>query len=48
MKRALDVAGALAGLLLLAALLLGVALAVRLSSPGPAIFRQRRIGRGGR
>jgi lipopolysaccharide/colanic/teichoic acid biosynthesis glycosyltransferase len=47
-KRALDVAGALAGLLLLAPLLLAVALAIRLSSPGPAIFRQRRVGRSGR
>src|SRR5262249_59876062 len=35
-------------LLLLAPLMLGIALVVRVSSPGPAIFRQRRIGRHGR
>jgi lipopolysaccharide/colanic/teichoic acid biosynthesis glycosyltransferase len=44
-KRELDVAGALLGLLLLAPVLLTVALAVRITSPGPAIFRQRRAGR---
>ncbi|WP_372788669.1 exopolysaccharide biosynthesis polyprenyl glycosylphosphotransferase [Paraconexibacter sp.] len=38
-----------AGLILLAApVLLGLALAVRLSSPGPVLFRQRRVGRDGR
>jgi lipopolysaccharide/colanic/teichoic acid biosynthesis glycosyltransferase len=47
-KRALDIAGAVLGLLLLAPLLIALALAVRLTSPGPAIFRQRRAGRGGR
>lgn len=36
------------GLLLISPLLLGVALAVKLDSPGPAFFRQTRIGRGGR
>jgi lipopolysaccharide/colanic/teichoic acid biosynthesis glycosyltransferase len=35
-------------LLLLSPLLAGLALAVRLSSPGPILFRQRRIGRDGR
>jgi lipopolysaccharide/colanic/teichoic acid biosynthesis glycosyltransferase len=44
-KRELDVAGALVGLLLLAPVLLSVALAIRLTSRGPAIFRQRRAGR---
>jgi len=46
--RALDVA--VAGVLLVAfAPLLGVlALAVRATSPGPAFFRQTRVGRGGR
>jgi lipopolysaccharide/colanic/teichoic acid biosynthesis glycosyltransferase len=47
-KRAMDVAGALAALLLLSPVLLAVALAVRLSSPGPVFFRQERIGYGGR
>jgi lipopolysaccharide/colanic/teichoic acid biosynthesis glycosyltransferase len=44
-KRALDIAGAALGLLLLAPLLLVIALSVRLSSPGPVIFRQPRAGR---
>ena len=35
-------------LLLLSPLLVSVALAVRLSSPGPILFRQRRVGRDGR
>jgi exopolysaccharide biosynthesis polyprenyl glycosylphosphotransferase len=45
LKRAIDVAGAGLGLLLLAPLLGAIALAVRLSSPGPVLFGQRRIGR---
>ncbi len=48
MKRALDVAGASVGLVLLLPILLAAAVAVRLDSPGPILFRQRRIGRWGR
>jgi lipopolysaccharide/colanic/teichoic acid biosynthesis glycosyltransferase len=47
-KRGIDVAGAVLGLLLLVPLLLAIALAIRVTSPGPAIFRQRRAGRGHR
>ena len=47
-KDALDRLAAAAALLLLSPLLIGLALAVRLSSPGPIMFRQRRIGRDGR
>ncbi|RRD56769.1 sugar transferase [Comamonadaceae bacterium OH2545_COT-014] len=47
-KRAFDLAVCLAALPLLAPLLLALALAVRLDSPGPALFRQTRVGRGGR
>jgi exopolysaccharide biosynthesis polyprenyl glycosylphosphotransferase len=43
-KRGLDVVGALAGIVLLSPLLLGIATAIRLSSPGPAIFSQPRFG----
>jgi len=43
--RALDVVGASLLLLLLAPLIVIVAAAVRLDSPGGAVFRQRRIGR---
>jgi exopolysaccharide biosynthesis polyprenyl glycosylphosphotransferase len=47
-KRALDVAGASLGLLLLAPLLLAAAIAIRIDSRGPVLFRQVRVGRGGR
>ncbi|MEU5400592.1 sugar transferase [Streptomyces sp. NPDC005963] len=45
-KRALDLFGALTLLLLLAPLLLAVATAIRVSGPGPAITRRRRLGLG--
>ncbi|WP_054018038.1 sugar transferase [Piscinibacter sakaiensis] len=48
LKRAIDLAGAAMGLLLLAPLLLAVAAWVRLDSPGPVFFRQERVGRHGR
>ena len=35
-------------LLLLAPLLIGLSLAIRMDTPGPAIFRQQRVGRDGR
>jgi exopolysaccharide biosynthesis polyprenyl glycosylphosphotransferase len=44
LKRSMDVLGAVLLIALLAPLLAMIALAVRLSSPGPALFRQRRIG----
>lgn len=47
-KRALDVLLAAAGLVLLAPLLLLVAVAVRLTSPGSVIYSQRRVGQHGR
>ena len=47
-KRAFDVAGALVLILLLAPVMLLTALAVRLTSRGPVLFRQRRVGAGGR
>jgi lipopolysaccharide/colanic/teichoic acid biosynthesis glycosyltransferase len=46
-KRAIDIAGALAGLIVSAPILLGAMALVRLVSPGPAIFRQERTGLGG-
>jgi len=48
LKRALDIAIAAAGLVVLSPLLLGLALAVRLESPGPALHWSRRVGRGNR
>jgi len=47
-KRALDVALGAAGLALLALAFPPAALLIRRSSPGPVLFRQRRVGRGGR
>jgi len=47
LKRLLDIAGALAGLAILAPLLVLVAVLIRLESPGPILFRQRRTGYGG-
>lgn len=46
-KRAFDVVGACAALLLFLPLLLTIAILVRLESRGPALFRQRRTGLGG-
>lgn len=46
-KRLFDIVAAGAGLVLLAPLLLGLALWIRLDSPGPALFRQVRVGRHG-
>jgi exopolysaccharide biosynthesis polyprenyl glycosylphosphotransferase len=47
-KGTIDRVGALLGLLVLAPVLLLVGLLVRLTSPGPALFRQARVGRDGR
>ena len=46
--RILDLTLAMIALTLLALPMLTVAAAIRLGSPGPALFRQRRVGRGGR
>ena len=45
-RRALDIGVAAVVLLLMAPVMAVVALTVRLSSPGPVFFRQRRLGRG--
>jgi len=47
-KRAMDIVGAAVGLVLTAPLLLVIAAAVRLTSKGPALFKQERIGYRGR
>jgi exopolysaccharide biosynthesis polyprenyl glycosylphosphotransferase len=46
-KRAIDFFGSGFALILLSPLMLIIALAIRLDSPGPAIFRQKRVGRHG-
>lgn len=47
-KRALDVVGAALGLLLLGPVFAVIAVAIRLDDGGPVLFRQERVGRGGR
>jgi len=47
LKRLFDLVVAAAGLLLLSPLLLGIALWIKLDSPGPVFFRQQRVGRFG-
>ena len=46
-KRLVDFVGSAVGIVVLSPLLLTIAIAVRLSSPGPVLFRQERMGRGG-
>jgi lipopolysaccharide/colanic/teichoic acid biosynthesis glycosyltransferase len=46
-KRAFDVAGSALCLVFLAPLLLSIAAAIKLTSPGPMLFRQTRVGRDG-
>jgi lipopolysaccharide/colanic/teichoic acid biosynthesis glycosyltransferase len=46
-KRMMDLMGSVLGLLLCAPLFLVIAVAIRVSSPGPVFFRQQRVGRYG-
>jgi lipopolysaccharide/colanic/teichoic acid biosynthesis glycosyltransferase len=48
LKRAIDFLGALALLLVAAPVILVLAVLIRIDSPGPAVFRQTRVTRGGR
>jgi exopolysaccharide biosynthesis polyprenyl glycosylphosphotransferase len=48
LKRAIDMVIAAAGLVVLSPFMLMIAALIRLSSPGPAIFRQERCGLNGR
>ena len=48
LPRVADLAIAAVSLLVLSPLLLAAAIAIRLESPGPVIYRQRRVGRDGR
>src|SRR3989442_12943734 len=46
-KRATDVLGSALALVLLSPIFLAIAVAIKLSSPGPILFRQKRIGQYG-
>lgn len=48
LKRCMDVVGALVGLMMTVLLFPFIALAIRLESPGPLFFRQKRVGENGR
>jgi exopolysaccharide biosynthesis polyprenyl glycosylphosphotransferase len=43
-KRGIDIGGAIAGLVIFGPLMLAIAVGVRLTSPGPALFTQERYG----
>jgi lipopolysaccharide/colanic/teichoic acid biosynthesis glycosyltransferase len=47
LKKALDVSGSLAALLLLSPLFIIISVLIKLTSPGPVFFRQKRIGQFG-
>jgi exopolysaccharide biosynthesis polyprenyl glycosylphosphotransferase len=47
-KRASDIVVSLAGLILLSPLMLLISVAIKLDSPGPILFKQVRVGKGGR
>jgi len=44
LKRSIDIAGSLCGLVLLLPLLVAICVAIRLTSKGPILFRQERVG----
>lgn len=47
-KRCLDVVGSIVALLILAPLMILIAAAIKLTSPGPVLFRQMRLGQSGK
>lgn len=47
-KRGLDLGGSFVLLVIFSPLFLALAVGVKLSSPGPILFRQKRLGRGGK
>ncbi|HYN69791.1 MAG TPA: sugar transferase [Candidatus Eisenbacteria bacterium] len=47
-KRAVDILGAIAAGILLSPVMIGLAIAIRVESPGPILFVQRRVGLHGR
>jgi lipopolysaccharide/colanic/teichoic acid biosynthesis glycosyltransferase len=47
-KRVVDILGSLAAIMLFSPIMLGAAIAVKLTSKGPVLFKQRRVGQHGR
>ena len=48
LKRAVDLGATLVGLVVISPVLLAVAIAIKLDSPGPIFYRQQRVGKNGR
>ena len=48
LKRGLDIVASASGLLVLLPVLAGIAVLIKLDSPGPVLFRQERVGKNGR
>ncbi len=48
LKRAVDILGSLVGIVLLSPVMLALAIGVKLSSPGPVLYRQKRMGLDGK
>lgn len=48
LKRLVDIIGSFAGIILSSPFMLGAAIAIKLDSPGPVIFKQTRVGMNGR
>ena len=48
LKRAIDIVASACGLVVLLPLFAVIAIAIKVDSPGPVFFRQKRVGRGGR
>jgi len=47
LKRMLDIVGALVGLVIFSPIMLGIAIAIRFTTPGPVLFKQQRVSLGG-
>ena len=47
-KRAMDIVGAIVGMIIFSPVMLAVAVAIKLTSKGPVIFKQKRAGLGGK
>lgn len=48
LKRCMDIAGGLVGVILSSPIMLVTAIAIKLDSPGPVLFKQTRVGQNGR
>ena len=48
LKRLMDIAGGMIGLILSSPIMLVTAIAIKLDSPGPVLFKQTRVGQNGR